>query len=60
MQSPFHTEAPEKVREVPEVAPAKAHHGEGFRGIFLSILFLALLGLMVVVTFNDLVRIFGG
>ena len=47
MQSPFHTEAPEKVREVPEVAPAKAHHGEGFRGIFLSILFLALLGLMV-------------
>ena len=47
MQSPFHTEAPEKVREVPEVAPAKAHHGEGPRGFFLSVLFLALLGLMV-------------
>ena len=47
MQSPFHTEAPEKVREVPEVAPAKAHHGEGPRGIFLSVLFLALLGLLV-------------
>ena len=47
MQSPFHTEAPEKVREVPEVAPAKAHHGEGPRGFFLSVLFLALLGLVV-------------
>ena len=47
MNSPFHTEAPEKVREVPEVAPAKARHGEGPRGFFLSVLFLALLGVMV-------------
>ncbi|MBR5536891.1 MAG: peptidylprolyl isomerase [Clostridia bacterium] len=47
MQSPFHTEAPEKVREVPEVAPANSHHGEGPRGVFLSILFLALLALLV-------------
>ena len=47
MQSPFHTEAPEKVREVPEVAPAKSRHGDGPLEIFLSVLFLALLGLMV-------------
>ena len=47
MQSIFHTEAPEKVREVPEVAPAKSHHGDGARGAILSILFLALLALLV-------------
>lgn len=47
LHSPFHTEAPEKVREVPAVAPAKAHHGEGPRGILLSILFFALIALLV-------------
>lgn len=47
MHSPFHTEAPEKVREVPPVAPAKAHHGEGLRGILLMVLYMALLVLLV-------------
>ena len=47
MHSPFHTEAPEKVREVPAVAPAKAHHGEGPRGILLTVLFFALIALLV-------------
>ena len=47
MNSPFHTEAPEKVREVPAVAPAKAHHGEGPRGILFMVLYMALLVLLV-------------
>ena len=47
MNSPFHTEAPEKVREVPAVAPAKGHHGEGPRGILLLGLYLILLVLLV-------------
>ena len=47
MHSPFHTEAPEKVREVPAVAPAKAHKGEGPRGILFMVLYMALLVLLV-------------
>ena len=47
MNSPFHTEAPEKVREVPAVAPAKAHKGEGLRGFLFMVLYVALLALLV-------------
>ena len=47
MNSPFHTEAPEKVREVPAVAPAKAHKGESLRGILFMVLYTALLVLLV-------------
>ena len=47
LHSPFHTEAPEKVREVPAVAPAKAHKGEGPRGILFMVLYMALLVLLV-------------
>ncbi len=47
MPSIFHTEAPEKVRQLPDAAPAKSHHGEGARGIACLMLFFALLALLV-------------
>ncbi len=47
MDSIFHTEAPEKVRTLPDVAPAKAHKGEGPFGWCCLILFFALLALLV-------------
>ncbi len=52
LQSIFHTEAPEKVRTLPDAAPAKSHKGEGVFGWICLILFFALLALLVLCCFD--------
>ncbi len=52
MQSIFNTEAPEKVRTLPDVPPAKSHKGEGLFGWTCLILFFAMLALLFLGCFD--------
>ncbi len=52
MQSIFHTEAPEKVRTLPDAPPAKGHKGEGLFGWSCLILFFALFVLLMLCCFD--------
>ena len=47
LNCPYHTEAPEKVRSVPDVRPTGAHRGEALRSAVCAVLFLGLLALLV-------------
>ena len=47
MNSPFHTEAPEKVRTVPETKVSGGHHSDSLRSAVCLILFVALLAALV-------------
>ena len=47
MNSPFHTEAPEKVRSVPEAKVSGGHHSDFLRSAVCIILFFGLLATLV-------------
>ena len=47
LNSPFHTEAPEKVRSVPETKVSGGHHSDFLRSAVCIVLFLALLAALV-------------
>ncbi len=47
MNSIFHTEAPEKVRTLPEIPPRKARHGSVLREVFYLVLFFGLLAVLM-------------